>query len=54
MTLKTITFDRGKEFSKWKEIEQESQVSVEIFVSDPGAPEQRGLNENSNSMVRQY
>ena len=52
-TIKTITFDRGKEFSKWKEIEQESQTSIEIFFSDPGAPGQRGLNENSNSIVRQ-
>ena len=24
-TIKTITFDCGKEFSKWKEIEQEAQ-----------------------------
>ena len=47
-----ITFDRGKEFSKWKKIEQESQVPVEIFFSDPGAPGQQGLNENSNSIVR--
>ena len=53
MTIKTITFDRGKEFSKWKEIEQESKVPVEIFFSNPGVPGQRGLNENSNSIVRQ-
>ena len=53
VTIKTITFYRGKECSKWKEIEQESKVPVEIFFSDPGAPGQRGLNENSNSIVRQ-
>lgn len=53
ISLKTITFDRGKEFSKWNEIEQESKISVEIYFSDPGAPGQRGLNENSNSIVRQ-
>lgn len=51
--VSTITFDRGKEFSKWKEIEQESKIPIEIFFSDPGAPGQRGLNENSNSIVRQ-
>lgn len=52
-TIKKITFDRGKEFSKWKEIEQESSIPVEIFFSNPGAPGQRGLNENLNSIVRQ-
>ena len=51
--IKTITFDRGKEFSRWKEIEQESKIPLEIYFSDPGAPGQRGLNENSNSIVRQ-
>ena len=51
--IKTMTFDRGKEFSKWKEIEQESKIPLEIYFSDPGAPGQRGLNENSNSIVRQ-
>ncbi len=52
MGIKTIAFDGGKEFSKWKEIEQESKTSVEIFFSDPESPRQRGLNENSNSIVR--
>jgi len=49
-SIKTITFDRGKEFSKWKEME--SAEKAEIFFSDPGAPGQRGLNENSNGIVR--
>ena len=52
ISIKTMTFDRGKEFSKWKEIEQESKIPVEIYFSDPGAPGQRGLNENSNSIIR--
>lgn len=51
--IKTITFDRGKEFSKWKDIEQESKRPLEIYFSDPGAPGQRGLNENSNRSIRQ-
>ena len=53
MSIKTITFDRGKEFSKWKEIEQESKRLLEIYFSDPGAPGQWGLNGNSNSIIRQ-
>lgn len=51
--IKTMTFDRGKEFSKWKEIEQESKILLGIYFSSPGAPGQRGLNEVSNSIVRQ-
>lgn len=51
--IKTITFDRGKEFARWEEIEKESSTEVEIYFSDPGSPGQRGLNENSNGIVRQ-
>lgn len=49
-TIKTVTFDRGKEFAKWKEMEDTE--SLEVFFSDPGSPGQRGLNENSNGIVR--
>lgn len=48
--IKTIVFDRGKEFSMWKEMEEKSKC--EIYFSDPGSPGQRGLNENSNGIVR--
>ena len=48
--IKTIVFDRGKEFSKWQEIE--SLKRCEIYFSDAGSPGQRGLNENSNGIVR--
>jgi len=48
--VKSIIFDRGKEFAKWKELE--SSIGVDIFFSDPGSPGQRGLNENSNGIVR--
>lgn len=48
--VKTITFDRGKEFSKWEEMEKRAEI--EIYFSDPGRPGQRGLNENSNGIIR--
>ncbi len=48
--IKTIVFDRGKEFSKWKEMEKGN--NCKIYFSDPGSPGQRGLNENSNGIVR--
>lgn len=50
--IKTITFDRGKEFSKWLDIEKNGSTKVEIYFGDPGCPGQRGLNENSNGIVR--
>jgi len=48
--VKTITFDRGKEFAKWKDMEASGKT--EVYFSDPGSPGQRGLNENSNGIVR--
>ena len=50
--IKTITFDRGKDFSKWQEIEHESEIDLEIFFSEAGSAGQRELNENSNGIVR--
>lgn len=48
--IKTVVFDRGKEFAKWEEMEATGRT--EIYFSDPGSPGQRGLNENSNGIVR--
>ena len=48
-----MIFDRGKKFSKRKEIEQESKIPLEIYFSDPWASGKRGLNENLNNIVRQ-
>jgi IS30 family transposase len=49
-TIKSITFDRGKEFSKWKMLCNKHDIF--IFFADPGTPSQRGLNENSNGLLR--
>ncbi len=48
--FKSITFDCGKEFSNWKNICNKQDIS--IFFADPGCPSQRGLNENSNGLLR--
>ena len=47
---KSMTFDRGKEFSNWKDISNKNDI--EIFFADSGSPGQRGLNENSNGLLR--
>ena len=31
---------------------KDSSVNIEIYFGDPGSPGQRGLNENSNGIVR--
>lgn len=48
--VKSITFDCGKEFSNWKEICNAHDIS--IYFADPGCPSQRGLNENTNGILR--
>lgn len=48
--FKSITFDCGKEFSNWKSMSNENDI--DIYFADPGTPSQRGLNENSNGLLR--
>lgn len=48
--FKSITFDCGKEFSNWKAISNVNDI--DIYFADPGTPSQRGLNENSNGLLR--
>lgn len=48
--FQSITFDCGKEFSNWKTISNQHDIS--IFFADPGCPSQRGLNEHSNGLLR--
>ncbi len=48
--FKSITFDCGKEFSDWKDISNINDIN--IYFADPGCPSQRGLNENSNGLLR--
>lgn len=48
--IKSITFDCGKEFSKWRSVA--NSHDVHIYFADPGCPSQRALNENSNGLLR--
>ncbi|HDP5859494.1 IS30 family transposase [Staphylococcus aureus] len=49
---KTITVDRGKEFSMYLMIEE--ALNCRVYFSDPGCPGQRGSIENVNGLLRQY
>jgi len=49
---KTITVDNGKEFSQFKILEKKTGHC--IYFADPYSAWQRGLNENTNGLLRQY
>ena len=48
--FKSITFDNGKEFAGWRTIA--NQFDLNIYFAAVGAPNQRGLNENTNNLLR--
>jgi len=49
---RTLTYDRGKEMSEHERLSQ--SVSIRVFFADPYSPRQRGTNENTNGLIRQY
>jgi len=48
----TITYDNGKEFSKHKKIAQ--VLEADGYFAHPYHSWERGLNENTNGLIRQY
>ena len=50
--FKSITFDNGSEFHGYKEIE--SKLNTTVYFAQPYSPQQRGTNENTNGLIRQY
>ncbi len=49
---KTLTYDRGKEMAAHERLAH--RLSIQIFFADPHSPWQRGTNENTNGLLRQY
>ncbi|MDH4370601.1 MAG: IS30 family transposase [Nitrospira sp.] len=49
---KTLTYDRGKEMAEHEQLAR--RLAIQIFFADPYSPWQRGTNENTNSLLRQY
>lgn len=50
--VKTITCDRGTEFANWKDIEE--KLNCDVYFADPYCAWQKGSNENSNGLLREF
>jgi IS30 family transposase len=49
---KTLTVDNGKEFAQFKQLEK--MTGFCIYFANPYSAWQRGCNENTNGLIRQY
>jgi len=49
---RSITFDNGTEFARCHRLEK--HLNMSLYFADPGCPFQRGTNENTNGLIRQY
>ncbi len=50
--IKTITVDNGKEFAAYEDIEHD--FDTKVYFAHPYSAWERGINENTNGLLRQY
>ena len=48
----TLTADNGKEFAEFSTLE--TGLGFDVYFADPHSPWQRGTNENTNGLMREY
>ena len=49
---RSLTWDQGPEMRDWKQVQIDA--NIDVYFCDPHAPWQRGSNENTNGLLRQY
>ena len=50
--LRTLTADNGKEFAGFAALEK--RLALNVYFADPHSPWQRGANENTNGLLRDF
>lgn len=51
-SCQTLTLDNGKEFARFEGLEK--GLGLKVYFANPHAPWERGTNENTNGLIREY